>query len=164
MDDLDERWDGLTGGYRTPYDPRRALRSITADGDAAAAWKELWQELHHQGGVGEASYVSIVLLARWVAEKGVRDWNPYALAVTIEEARGKGENPSMPAWLAGQYAIAWEQLFNTALTVLPAADTEELICSLVAVLAIHKRQPMLARMAILTEAARQEMLDEVGWA
>jgi hypothetical protein len=163
MDFSDERWANLCGGYRLPYDPRPALRAIEANYGAEAAWVELWNELHHQGDVGEASYASIPIIARFVIGGGNLDWNPYALAATIEEARQNDRNPSMPDWLAGDYAKAWRDLFQAGLTVLPAAETETLIGSVMAVLATFKRQPKLARMAALTEAERSEMLDEVGW-
>ena len=51
VDDI--RWTKLAGGYRVPYDPRAALRKLASGTEVSEAWKELWQELHHQGDVGE---------------------------------------------------------------------------------------------------------------
>src|SRR5947208_2158398 len=51
----DERWNQLTGGYKIPFDPRPSLRKLESQQDTAAAWEELWEELHHQGDVGDAS-------------------------------------------------------------------------------------------------------------
>ena len=51
VDDI--RWTKLSGGYRVPYDPRAALRKLASGTEVSEAWKELWQELHHQGDVGE---------------------------------------------------------------------------------------------------------------
>ena len=84
----DERWAHLRGGYGEPYDPRDAMRRLS-DSDVSA-WEELWQELHHQGDVGEASYAALPALVRVHEARGVADWNTYALAATIEEAR---QNP-----------------------------------------------------------------------
>lgn len=53
----------MEGGYRLPYDPRPALDRL-ATVDVAAAWAELWQELYHQGDVGEASYAAVPELVR----------------------------------------------------------------------------------------------------
>jgi len=44
----DERWNNLTGGYKTLFDPRPSLRKLENRQDTATAW----EELHHQGDVG----------------------------------------------------------------------------------------------------------------
>jgi hypothetical protein len=49
----DDRWNHLEGGYKMPFDPRPSLRKIESQQDTAAAWEELWEELHHQGDVGD---------------------------------------------------------------------------------------------------------------
>jgi hypothetical protein len=51
----DRRWEKLLGGYRTAFDPRPALQNLESDVHVKDAWHELWEELHHQGDVGEAS-------------------------------------------------------------------------------------------------------------
>jgi hypothetical protein len=159
--DDDLRWSGLTGGYRTTYDPRKAIRKI-ADGDGSA-WEELWEELHHQGDVGEASYAALIALVRVHRERAVSDWNTYALAVVIEVARHNPGNPPVPAWLAPEYEVAWRNLELMALNELPRATSDELIHSLIAALAAAKGRLILARMAMLTEDERQLMLDTAGW-
>jgi len=45
----DERWNHLTGGYRTPFDPRPLLHKLANGEGNAAAWHELWGELHIKG-------------------------------------------------------------------------------------------------------------------
>ena len=96
LDFNDERWAGLVGGYRTPYDPRPALRSLEERKGVEEAWHELCTELYHQGDVGEASYAAVPHLVRIYEEQGIPDWNTYALAATIEEARQVGKNPHLP--------------------------------------------------------------------
>jgi len=91
------------------------------------------------------------------------DWNAYALAAIIEEARREKGLP-LPQWLTADYAAAWRQIFEAGVSALSAAQDEALICSILAALAHHKNQPMLGRMALLTERERAEMLAEVGWA
>jgi len=95
----DERWSSLNGGYRVPFDPRPLLRNLEAGNDVQAVWDELWQGLHHQGDVGEASYAAVPHLVRIHRQRGVVDWNTYAIVATIELARGIGTNPDVPAWL-----------------------------------------------------------------
>ncbi len=164
MDFDDERWPQLIGGYKVPYDPRSALRALESPGDLGQVWSELWENLHHQGDVGEASYAALPLIAKVVAEREISDWNPFALSAVIEEARCEtSKNPPLPAWLAADYAEAWHKLFDTSLKLLPTAIDESLISSLMAVLALHKGQRFLSRMALLNEQERSDMLDEVGW-
>jgi len=162
MDISDERWSRLQGGYRMPYDPRPALQRL-ANGDVASAWEELWTELHHQGDLGLASFAAVPELVRIHKLRGVADWNTYALAVTIEEARANPDNPPLPEWLSDDYARAWVDLQQLALAEFPAAVAEELVHSLVAVLAFAKGRRTLGRMAMLTEDERQEMLGDAGW-
>ena len=85
----DPRWNTLAGGYKTPYDPSDALRRIEAGKDA---WDELWQELHHQGDVGEASYAAVPHLVRIAKLLPRRDWNFYGLVSTIEVERHRKSN------------------------------------------------------------------------
>jgi len=159
----DPRWARLEGGYRTVCDPRPHLGTIVSGGSVAAAWSALWEDLHHQGDVGAASYAAIAVLGPWARSTGSDDWNVYALAATIEECRAEGDNPPVPAWCAPFYSAALDDLFHAAHERLPSAETDELIAGLFAILAIGKRRPLLARLALLTEKERAEMLDEVGW-
>ena len=73
----DERWNHLQGGYKTPFDPRPSLRKLESQQDTATAWKELWEELHHQGDVGDALYASIPELVRIHRKGSAADWDLY---------------------------------------------------------------------------------------
>ena len=57
----DPKWEGLEGGYRIPYDPRPVLSKLASGIEVDHAWDELWNELHHQGDVGEASFAQLPL-------------------------------------------------------------------------------------------------------
>jgi hypothetical protein len=61
----DRKWKELLGGYKVPYDASHALRRLERGADA---WKELWEELHHQGDLGEASYAAVPKLVRIVSK------------------------------------------------------------------------------------------------
>lgn len=158
----DRQWAELCGGYRTPYDPRGAISRLSGD-DAKTAWAELWQELYHQGDVGEASYAAVPLLADAHEARGVADWNTYAIAATIEEARQKPQNPSVPDWLLDDYNEAWWKLQTLAITELPVATAAELIDSIIAVLAFGKGRASLGQMAMLGDDERKELLEGSGW-
>ena len=161
MDLNDERWIGLQGAFRRPYDVRPALGRLAAG--ETDVWDELWEELHHQGDVGEASYAAIPQLVGWHIANPSRDWNIYALAVTIEQARRSIDNPPLPPWLLDPYEAAWRDLATRAISDLVAAEDEDLVSSIFAVLALSKGKMGLARMAMLTEDERKSMLDQTGW-
>lgn len=164
MDFSDDRWSGLLGGCRLAYDPRPALKAIADDQDAEAAWSELWEELHHQGDVDVASYAAVPWIARAAAAKA-GGWNAYALAVTIEQSRVHDRNPPIPEWLSADYAEAWETLFAAALDVLRVADDSLTVGNALAVVALRKGLPVLARLAgEFDENERQKIFDHGVWA
>lgn len=94
----DRRWKELLGGYRTAFDARLSLQNLESNVRVKEAWRELWEQLHHQGNVGEASYAAVPHLVRIHRLRGRDEWNTYALVAVIELARGKGENPEVPIW------------------------------------------------------------------
>src|SRR5216117_2283361 len=121
----DDRWDNLTGGYRMKYDPRPLLSKLENGRDTKATWHELWDELHHQGDVGEASYAAVPHLVRIHRKRRVVDWNTYALVATIELARGRGGNPEVPSWLKEVYEETLHDLAEIGLTELSQAEGPE---------------------------------------
>jgi hypothetical protein len=160
----DPRWAELHGGYRIPYDPRNALRSLAEGRNVDAAWKELWNELHHQGDVGEASYAAVPELVRVHAERGIADGNTYALVAIIEDARQNPKNPELPSWLKDSYTDALNRLAVLGLHDFRAATDETLVVSIIAVLAMAKGQSLLGRLAIyFTDDERRELLAKAGW-
>jgi hypothetical protein len=163
MDLDDPRWSRLQGGYRVPYDPRKALAALERGDETETAWEELWSELHHQGDVGEASYAAIPHLVRIHAARGVADWNTYALVATIEEARGNDRNPELPAHLKDAYEDAWRKLVEVGLRELGPARDPTLVCSIIGVVAMGKGLPTLGRLAMaFTEDERNEMIENAG--
>ena len=106
----DERWKHLTGGYKTPFDPRPSLRKLESQQDTATAWKDLWEELHHQGDVGDASYAAVPELVRIHRIVGTADWNLYAMVAIIELARTESGNPKVPDWLREDYFRSIQEL------------------------------------------------------
>jgi hypothetical protein len=129
------------------------------------AWQELWNELYHQGDVGEASYAAVPHLVRIHAALNVPDWNTYALVAIIEWARRDGRNPGLPPNLLEAYEGAWRRLVELGLHELGAAEDPTLISSIIGVIAIRKGQLALGRLAVLfTEDERKEMIEKAGWA
>jgi hypothetical protein len=123
----DKRWQTLAGGYRVPFDPRPQLSQLAANNDTKAAWHALWEELHHQGDVGEASYAAVPHLVRIYRQRGAVDWNTYAIVAVIELARDVGKNPPVPKWLQEDYFRALRDLAEAgAAEVLKAKNSEDI--------------------------------------
>lgn len=157
----DEQWSGLTGGYKVPYDPRPTLAVLSVRYDDDAAWDELWNELHHQGDVGLASYAAVSELIRISAGHRPAHWGLYGLAATIEEARLVfPRNPAIPGWLERDYAEAWQRLFEFALRDLATETEPKIVTCALAVVALHRKQLSLARLALCAEDERLEMLEQ----
>jgi len=65
MHHLDEKhWRNLKGAHGTQFDPRPLLAMFETKQDRVAAWHGLWEELHHKGDVGDASFAAIPKLVR----------------------------------------------------------------------------------------------------
>src|SRR5258707_15665763 len=112
----DKRWEGFKAGYRVLFDPRPLLQKLESGEDSATVWHKLWEELHHQGDVGEGSYASVPHLVRIYRKRGVLDWNTYAIVAIIELARGRGKNPDLPTWLEADYFSAIRELTEIGIT------------------------------------------------
>lgn len=131
----DPRWNELMGGYKVPYDPSTALRQLEQGEDV---WDELWQELHHQGDVGEASYATVPHLVRIAKSLTHRDWNFYGLVSTIEIERHRNSNPALPNWLKPSYIEAMQQVLDLALSDLQQAKDKVTVRSILAAIALVK--------------------------
>jgi hypothetical protein len=102
------------------------------------AWQELWDELHHQGDVGEASFAAVPYLVRDYRKRGVVESNTFAMVAVIELARKEGKNPDVPGWLEEGYFSAIRELATMgAADILRAKSPEDARCIL-SVLAIEK--------------------------
>ena len=127
-------WNKLTGGYRTPFDPRPLVEELRRNPSDSGVWSRLWDELHHQGEVGEASYAAVSLIVRACAKTRGPDF--YSLIATIESRRGVGKNPPVPQELSGEYEVAIEEARKLALQDLSSSPSPELTRFAMAVVAL----------------------------
>jgi hypothetical protein len=152
----DSRWAQLQGGYKVPYDASVPLRRME---DGLMVWDELWQELHHQGDVGEASYAALPHIVRINTAKSGRDWNLYALAATIEVERHRAGNPPIPAWAEPDYRQAWHELVQLALADLATGCDTLALRAALSVVAIGRADLKLG--ALLNYVDTDEISDYV---
>lgn len=109
---------------------------MRANGKTAAAWHELWEELHHQGDVGDASYAAVPELVRIHRIGGAADWNLYALVAIIELARTESKNPELPDWLREDYFASIQELARMGTRDVLSADEPETKRAILGVIAI----------------------------
>ena len=153
----DQQWREMTGGYRTAFDPRPLLSKLEASDDTTAVWHELWENLHHQGDVGEASYASVPHLVRIYRQRGVLDWNTYATVAVIELARDNEGNPEMPEWLVEDYNRAIRELAEVGTGEILLTNDAEDARAILSVLAIAANSRTHAR--FLLEYSGDELLE-----
>ncbi len=153
----DTRWNNLTGGRRTQFDPRPLLARLETEQDTATIWHELWDELYHQGDVGDASYAVIPHLLRIHRRRGVVDWNTYAIAAAIDLARTERENPELPDWIEKDYSHAIRELAKIGTTEILLAKKPEAVRAILSIIAIAKGLRTHGR--FLIEYSEDELLD-----
>lgn len=158
----DPIWATLQGGYRLPYDATPALRELEAGEDS---WHELWEELHHQGDVGEASYAAVPQLVRIAAAANERTEDVYALCALIELERHRKHNPPLPDWLRDSYHSAWSQLAQLAARELQATPDTSMLNALFAVLAMSKGELKLGALLMQMDSSETDdwLEQHLGW-
>lgn len=112
--DLDNKiWSTINGGYKIPFDasiPLKQLRSTTDQKIIFDLFADLWDNLHHQGDVGLASYLAVPQLVTICIDKKSFDWNFVGLCVVIEHCRQAEHNPKLPTEYNDIYFNALKKL------------------------------------------------------
>jgi hypothetical protein len=163
LDDIN--WGDMNGGYKIPYDPTSILKRLQNNFDDHEAWDELWDNLHHQGDIGEASYAVVPILIQMQRENNIVNWNFYSLISTIEIERHRKSNPKIPQWLLSDYNHAWQDLLNIADRDFKKAEDPLVIRSILGAMALAKRQ---IKLGIYLSYADESEIDDIvedrdGW-
>lgn len=141
----DARWQSYKGGYRVPYDASPALGRLLANGADEALWEELWNELHHQGDLHQASYAAVPWLVEFIRCSAKLDWNAVALVATIELERDQHNNPQVAEELAAGYYAAIRTLPEVLCTHTDQEWGEYAVGPAVACIALARGQRWFAR-------------------
>ena len=145
------------GGYRTKCDPRPLLAKLENCVDTEATWHELWDDLHHQGDVGEASYAAVPHLVRIYRKHNEPGWNTYAMVAIVELARVRGNNPTVPKWLEDDYFSAIQELARIGAAEVLTATDPEASRAMLGIIAIAKG--LRTHGKFLLEFSEDELLD-----
>jgi len=148
IDYSDDRWNSLIGGYKVAYNPAPILKKLEDGDDIAAYWHELWENLYHQGDVGDASYAAVVKLIETQTQGNTSfDWNFYALTGMIELARHKN-SPTLPAWLKDDYNAAMQKLYTLVAKSFLGTENPLIVKPMLGILALSKKQIALAEVIL----------------
>ncbi len=144
----DPQWTTLEGGYHgSPYDASISLKQLeqaTTIAEADTVYKDLWDDLHHQGDIGVASYYAVPHLVRIAKERQLVNWNVLALVTIIETSRNK-ENPQLPKALTPAYQKAIENLGELALLTTHYDWDLSHTSAALAAIALSKGQTLMAK-------------------
>lgn len=127
IDLTNDIWQKVNGAYGVPYDvsiPLSKLKDSNRDDDLDALWNEMWDELHHQGQVGIASYLALPQIVQIGIDKEYIDFNLLAICCVIEQQRHAKGNPDLPDEYVEYYYEGLEQLKKLALIYL-SRDTDD---------------------------------------
>lgn len=109
----DPLWRELNGGYKIKYDASIALKKLEKADSVDivdAVFNELWDELHHQGDVGLASYLALPQLVRIAYQKELYNADFLGICCVIEQQRQLGRNPVLPAQFHNYYIDGLKKL------------------------------------------------------
>jgi hypothetical protein len=163
--DLDDRiWSSLKGGYKIPYEasrPLKKLRDSSKPKEHEAIFKDLWENLHHQGDVGMASYLAVPQLVSICMDKRSLDWNFIGLCVLIENCRLSEKNPPLPAEYQDQYFDSLMQFERYLLSNFKNISSREGVRLTLALFATLNGQPELGKaIELLDEDLLSEFIAE----
>jgi hypothetical protein len=123
------------------------------------AWKQLWDDLHHQGDVWQVSYAFVPHLLE-IERRAVHfNWNGFALISVIEHCRPNNEEPEIGE-IADSYKKAWEDLLKVVATDTQKTWEDTLTASILSCVAfaLGQRAIACAAMEIETERTAKEFL------
>lgn len=147
----------MLGGYKVPYDPRSAISQLSSDTATDTAWDELFENLHHQGDLGDASYATIPMLVEIFKSKP-RSWQFYCLISIVEAQRHSDANPEVPAWIGDSYATSIQKSKEFALVDLKSSSDKELIRCAMAVVALASN---LVSLGVFLAHTDEDKIEEV---
>ena len=108
----DPRWAGYRGGYNRAVATNVIpfLKQLSSGSVSENMWNILWDDLHHQGDVGEASYAVIPYLVEYARVANPLPWHVFGFTAVVELERTESRNPPVPAEMELSYRAAIKEL------------------------------------------------------
>ena len=107
----DPRWAEYRGGYnRAVLNVVPFLKKLESGVVTEDDWGILWDDLHHQGDVGEASYAVVPYLVDYARTAQVIAWHVFGFTAVVELERTENRNPPVPAEIEPSYSAAIRDL------------------------------------------------------
>jgi hypothetical protein len=108
----DPRWTEYRGGYNraVPANIVPFLQALRSGSVPENAWEILWDDLHHQGDVGEASYAVVPYLVEYARIAKVIPWHVFGFTAVVELERSENKNPPVPPEIEFSYSAAIRDL------------------------------------------------------
>jgi len=157
----DSRWAELEGGYRgCLYDASVALSRLKYANtlvETSAIYQVLWDELHHQGDVGIASYYAVPHMVSAAKLNQMVDYNVLGLVSLIEIQRHKN-NPVMPPLLYPAYSMALNELASLAISIINDDWDSSTASAALTAIAIAKKQIKLGN--AIQNMDSEDVIDE----
>jgi hypothetical protein len=142
----DPRWTTYRGAYnRGPCNVVGLIQRLLRDGTSEGLWKTVWDELHHQGDVGEASYAFVPYLAQYQDTHRELDPQIFYFCVVVDLAQPENGNPPIPQELELSYAMALRALPVLGAEKLRRGCAEHVVMGVAAATALAAGQRLLAR-------------------
>jgi hypothetical protein len=141
----DPRWTTYNGCYRSPYNVVPLIQRLQNGATSDGFWKVVWDELHHQGDVGEASYALVPYLVEHQSRHKELDEQVFHFCVMVELQRSENGNPSMPSEIELPYAMAMRQLPIIGTERLSRGCGEAIVMGVAAATALAGGHRVLAR-------------------
>jgi len=166
MKKLDDNiWKTLKSGYKVLFDPTGIIKKLEKDKNSEEAWESIWDELHHQGDIGDASYAIVPYLIDIHKRKHFEDWQIYSFVSLIIQESHRKTNPKPPEWIKSDYNKSLEVLLEMAFNDLKNANTEELIRAILGFIALQKGLIKYGSLiSSCDESEIEEFLeDRMGW-
>lgn len=142
----DSRWATYRGGYnRSPYNVVPLIDLLNREGTSASFWEVVWDELHHQGDVGEASYALVPYLVDYQSRRQELDEQLFHFCVVVDLAQPENGNPPIPLEIKSSYAMAMKRLPVIGTEKLGRSCNEAIVMGVAAATALAGGHRILAR-------------------
>jgi hypothetical protein len=116
----DPRWRTYHGGYdRSLYDASPLARQLLKKGLSEDFWRACWDDLHHQGDIGEAAYALVPYLVDYFVRSNDADAMLAGFVQCVEGCRLSqfADNPPLPLELERYYFASLDLFLTHALTL-----------------------------------------------